>query len=93
MMHRFLFFDSSFRTSFDNLGNSFHNSSDNCFHMIDNFGTRIHDLHIVTTADNLHIDVTSDMSPDTYSHMPFGNSPGTGLLLLSPIKLFRRYIS
>ncbi len=40
-----------------------------------------------------HIDVTFDMSPDTYSRMPFGNSPDTDLLLPSPIKLVRHYIS
>ena len=64
------------------------------------FGTLIHNFHIVHfhsfrivyTADNFHIDVTFDMSPDTYSRMPFGNSPDTDLLLPSPIKLVRRYI-
>ena len=76
------------------------------WHMLDHhhillFGTLIHNFHIVHfhsfrivyTADNFHIDVTFDMSPDTYSRMPFGNSPDTDLLLPSPIKLVRHYIS
>lgn len=52
----------------------------------------IHKFHIDVTPDNVRIATIHNVRIALISHMRFGNLPGTGLLLPSPIKLFRRYI-